>query len=61
MSQSEIPVRRREGGIPWWVLAIIVVIAILALLMLTGVLGGNAGSGAVQGVTSAPSVAASSS
>lgn len=52
---SEIPVRRRSGAIPWWLLALLVAIAIVAALYLFGVLGTPAGTGAggVQ-VTAAP-------
>jgi hypothetical protein len=40
-SNNEIPVRRREGGVPWWAWLIGLALLALALLFLTGVLGGN--------------------
>ena len=38
---DEIPVRRREGGVPWWAWLVGLAALALALLLLTGALGNN--------------------
>ena len=57
-SGGEIPVRRRDGGIPSWLLVVgLILLALIALVLLgvidLGAMGGG-GSGSGAGSTTAP-------